>query len=197
MLPLVTRVERKLLTCFEFLGTTGKLELVNSVLSSLPSFYMSTLSLYQGIIDQLDKYHRHCLRKKSEISQNCPTIAAWSLICKPKDKGGLGVTDLKLQNECLLLKFLDIFLNKKDVPWVHLVWESYYDSAFPPAKFRDCSFWWRDCLKLLPKFKEISTSPLKNGSTIKVWTDTSHDQPLHHSLPHLASFAKTLETSVQ
>jgi hypothetical protein len=102
-----------------------------------------------------------------------------------------------LQNECLLLKFLDIFLNKKDVPWVHLVWESYYDSAFPPAKFRDCSFWWRDCLKLLPKFKEISTSPLKNGSTIKVWTDTSHDQPLHHSLPHLASFAKTLETSVQ
>jgi hypothetical protein len=38
---------------------------------------------------------------------------------------------------------------------------------------------------------------LKNGSTIKVWTDTSHDQQLHHSLPHLASFAKTLETSVQ
>jgi hypothetical protein len=96
MLPLVTRVERKLLICFEFLGTAGKLELVNSVLSSLPSFYMSTLSLYQGIIDQVDKYRRHCLRKKSEISHNCPTIAAWSLICKPKDKGGLGVTDLKL-----------------------------------------------------------------------------------------------------
>jgi hypothetical protein len=97
MLPLVTKVERKLLVCSEFLGTAGKLELVNSVLPSLPSFYMSTLTLYQGIIDQLDKYRRHCLRKKSEISQNCPSIAAWSLICKPKDKGGLGVTDLKMK----------------------------------------------------------------------------------------------------
>jgi hypothetical protein len=152
MLPLVTKVERKLLVCSQFLETAGKLELVNSVLSSLPSFYMSTISLYQGIIDQLDKYKRHCLRKKSEISQNCPTIAAWSLICKPKDKGGLGVIDLKMQNECLLLKFLDKFLNKKDVPWVHLVWESYYSPALPPTKFKDCSFWWRDCLKLLPKF---------------------------------------------
>jgi hypothetical protein len=116
MLPLVTRVERRPLICSDFLGTAGKLELVNSVLSSLHGFFMSTLSRYQGIIDQLDKYRRYCLRKKSKISQNYITIAAWSTISKPKGRGGLGVIDLKLQNECLLLKFLDKFLNRKDVP---------------------------------------------------------------------------------
>jgi hypothetical protein len=197
MLPLATKVERRLLICSDFLATAGKLELVNSVLSSLPGFFMSTLSIYQGVIDQVDKYRRHCLRRKGDISQNIPTIAAWSTICKPKDKGGLGVIDLKLQNECLLLKFLDKFFNKKDIPWVHLVWESYYDSDLPPAKSRDCSFWWHDCLKILQKFKDLSSCSLNNGSTILLWKDTWSEQPLANTLPHLASFAKTLDISVQ
>jgi hypothetical protein len=64
MLPMVTRVERRLLVYSEFLGTAGKLKMVNSVLLSLSGFHMSTLSLCQEIIDQLDKYRRHCLRKK-------------------------------------------------------------------------------------------------------------------------------------
>jgi hypothetical protein len=72
----------------------------------------------------------------------------------------------------------------------------FYDSALPPAKSRDCSFWWRDCIKLLHKFKEISSCPLKNGSTIMLWKDIWHDQPLQHSMPHLASFARSMEISV-
>jgi hypothetical protein len=40
---------------------------------------------------------------------------------KPKDKGGLGVIDLTLQNEALLLKQLDKFYNKKNVQWFNLI----------------------------------------------------------------------------
>ena len=45
---------------------------------------------------------------------------------KPKDKGGLGVINLRLQNDVLLLKQLHKFYNKEDVPWVRLVWDAYY-----------------------------------------------------------------------
>jgi hypothetical protein len=49
------------------------------------------------------------------------------------------------RNEALLLKQLDKFYNRKDVLWVHLVWDSYYASKVPhlcpPIKG---SFWWRD-----------------------------------------------------
>lgn len=44
----------------------------------------------------------------------------------PKDKGGLEARNLYLQNDALLLKHLDKFYNKVYIPWVHLVWNSYY-----------------------------------------------------------------------
>jgi hypothetical protein len=47
--------------------------------------------------------------------------AAWKMVTRPKDEGGLGALDLKSQNEALLLKNLLKFFNKVDIPWVHLV----------------------------------------------------------------------------
>jgi hypothetical protein len=45
-----------------------------------------------------------------------------------KNKGGLGVLNMKIQNQGLLLKFLDKFYNKKDIPWVKLIWSTYYQN---------------------------------------------------------------------
>jgi hypothetical protein len=76
-MPLVTSIERRLQTCSDFLSYGGKLEMVNSVLSSLPTFYMCTLKLYKGIIKPLDKYRRRCPFGEVEISQS--TIHLWQL----------------------------------------------------------------------------------------------------------------------
>jgi hypothetical protein len=35
--------------------------------------------------------------------------------------GGLGIVDFQKQNAALLIKFLDKFYNKGDVPWVQLI----------------------------------------------------------------------------
>ena len=35
---------------------------------------------------------------------------------KPKEKGGLGVLNLRLQNDALLMKHLSKFYNKADIP---------------------------------------------------------------------------------
>ena len=43
-----------------------------------------------------------------------------NLVMKPKDRG-LGVFNLTLQNEALLLKQLDKFYKKIDVQWVKLI----------------------------------------------------------------------------
>jgi len=37
------------------------------------------------------------------------------MVCKPKEEGGLGVLDLQKQNEALLMKKLDKFLNRRDI----------------------------------------------------------------------------------
>jgi hypothetical protein len=58
-------------------------------------------------------------------------FAAWNMICKPNNKGGLGILDLKLQNRALLLKYLDKLYNNRDLPWVKLFWETHYTNSVP------------------------------------------------------------------
>jgi ubiquinone/menaquinone biosynthesis C-methylase UbiE len=50
------------------------------------------------------------------------SLAAWLLICKPKQKGDLGTIDFHIKNKALLLKLLHKFCTKAVVPWVKLVW---------------------------------------------------------------------------
>lgn len=54
------------------------------------------------------------------------------MVCREKREGGLGVIDLKTQNEALLIKNLHKFFNREDIPWVSLVWEKYYDNGRLP-----------------------------------------------------------------
>jgi hypothetical protein len=60
-MPLVTRIERRLVNTSNFLTQGGKLQLVNSVLSSIATFYMCSIKVPITILNQIDKYRRHCL----------------------------------------------------------------------------------------------------------------------------------------
>jgi hypothetical protein len=39
---------------------------------------------------------------------------------------GLGIIDFQKHNAALLMKFLDKFYNKAEIPWVQLLWSEYY-----------------------------------------------------------------------
>jgi hypothetical protein len=93
--PLTGRIERRLLSIASFLSYGDRLVLVNSVLSSLPTYYMLTLMLPVGLLDVIDRARRHCLwRRKDKEKMN--SLAAWDMVCRPKSKGGLGIINLKL-----------------------------------------------------------------------------------------------------
>jgi hypothetical protein len=51
-LPLVTRCERRLINTLMLLSQAGKLKIINSVFTSLPTFFMSTFSLHVTIRDK-------------------------------------------------------------------------------------------------------------------------------------------------
>jgi hypothetical protein len=92
------------------------LQLVNSVLSSLPTFYMCAVKVSVFILNQIDKYMRHCLWRGGDINGCKAPLASWKLVTRPKRKGGLGVIRLRLQNEALLIKNLHKFYSKADLP---------------------------------------------------------------------------------
>lgn len=118
------------------------------------------------------------------------------MVCKPKEEGRLGILDLKKQNEALLMKNLDKFLNRKDISWVSLIWEKHYANGKLPSHIKKGSFWWRDVLKLLDPFKSFSTVIVQNSQTCLFWQDTWVQQPLHLQYPELYSFAQNKLISV-
>jgi hypothetical protein len=125
LMPLVFRLERRLTSISHFLSQGARLHLVDSALASMPIYFLCSLSLPPGIIKALDRILRQCLWR-DDIDTPKQSLAAWEMLTKPKDKGGVGLVNFKKNNEALLMKYLDKFYNKADIPWVSLLWDSYY-----------------------------------------------------------------------
>jgi hypothetical protein len=171
--PLVSECERRFVAFSSYLSEAGRLEFTNAVLTALPTFAMSSFLLPKTVIKQIDKCRKHCLCKGSDISSKKPSKAAWPLVCLPKPEGGLGVLNLSVQNESLLLKHLHKFYNRAPIPWVQLVWTRYYSRNKLPVTgvtFRG-SFWWRDILKLTDQFKGIAMVSVRDGKSCFLWHD--------------------------
>ena len=135
-LPLVTKCERRLQGTSIFLSQAGRLQMTNAVLTALPMFHMCTFLLPQTVIDQIDKYRKHCLWRGSDINAKSHPKAAWSMVCLPKSERGLGVLNLKTQNEALVLKNLHKFYNNVDTPWVQLIWDKHYQNGKLPSHIK-------------------------------------------------------------
>jgi hypothetical protein len=71
----------------------------------------------------------------------------------------------------MLIKFIDKFYNKKDVPWVHLIWFSHYQGRIPHGEKLYGSFWWRDVLKQVDNFRGVALVSHARGNTSLFWTD--------------------------
>lgn len=111
---LITKCERRLVSISTFLSQAGRLELTNVVFSA--TFSMCSFLLLKTTIKHIEKFRKHCLRRGSDVNNKHPPKAAWPMVCLPKEEGGLGVLNLKTQNESLLLKHLHKFFNRADIP---------------------------------------------------------------------------------
>lgn len=85
--PLICRIERKLSAGSMYLSYSGRLQLVNSVVSSLPTYYMCTLKLPKSVMAIMDKFRKNFLWRGSDINAKGYNMAAWELVTVPKDKG--------------------------------------------------------------------------------------------------------------
>ena len=78
--------------------------MVNSVITPTVTYAMCSMNLPVGVIENIDRSRKQCLWRGNNATKKGGNLAAWSLVQKPKDKGGLGVINLRLQNDALLLK---------------------------------------------------------------------------------------------
>src|SRR6185312_8122149 len=95
----------------------GRIVLVNSVLGSLPIYYMSSILLPKKAVEALDAKRRAFLWTGEERCHGSSCLVAWTGVCQPKEFGGLGVKNLTDMNHCLLLKFVHKLHDPEPLPW--------------------------------------------------------------------------------
>lgn len=192
---MLQRIESRLLSSSTLLSSGDKLTLIRSVFTSMPTSFMCTLTIPKTVLKHTITYLMNCFWRKYGTQDRGSALISWEQVCKPKSHGGLGVLDLHTHNKSLLMKFLHKFLNKSDIPWVNIIWESYYRNSLPGERMVG-SFWWKAILKLLPTFRQLHVCKAGPGNTIRVWADRWQDIPLQMQYPELFSFAINREATL-
>ena len=82
----------------------GRLILINSVLTSMPMFLLSFFEVPVGVRKRLDFYRSRFFWQSDDLKRKY-RLAKWDIICRPKDRGGLGIENLEVKNRCLLSKW--------------------------------------------------------------------------------------------
>ncbi|KAK1649992.1 hypothetical protein QYE76_067797 [Lolium multiflorum] len=85
----------------KLLSHAAKLELVKSVLASIPLYLLSVIKFPKWAITLINSQMAHCLWDNYE-GHHKYHLANWGLVTRKKEFGGLGIPDLAEMNLCLL-----------------------------------------------------------------------------------------------
>lgn len=86
------------------LTRAGRLTLVNSVLSYITVYHMTSFPLSKWAIKRIDRLRRNFLWKGSEQARGGHCLVNWPRVCRTKRLGGLGIKDLSCLNRALRLR---------------------------------------------------------------------------------------------
>jgi hypothetical protein len=145
---------------------------------------MSTLDVPKTVIKAIDKSCRAFFWTGEDSCHGSKCLVAWDVVQAPKDKGGLGVKDLELQNLCLLMKFINKLFTRDNTSWKEWLLRS--ASSFDTPITGYSSFLWRIINDELNTFRSITFVKVNNGTATSFWFDHwMLDGPListHHAL---------------
>ncbi|GKV30486.1 hypothetical protein SLEP1_g39289 [Rubroshorea leprosula] len=93
---------------------------------SLPYlFFMSLFLAPNCMVSELIRIQRDFLWGGAELKRKIPWVS-WEMVCRSKEKGGLGVTDLRRRNWALLGKWWFRLGDGGESLWKQVVWDKYY-----------------------------------------------------------------------
>jgi hypothetical protein len=101
----------------------GRLTLINSMLSSLPMYIMSFFPIPRSVLKKLDYFGSRFYWQGDEQRKKY-RLAKWSVLCQPKDQGGLGI---HTKDMALLSKWLFKLLTS-DETWQQFLQNKYLGS---------------------------------------------------------------------
>ena len=107
-----------------YLSKGGRLTLLKSTLSSLPTYYLSLFTILVVVANRLEHIRRNFLWGPSKECFK-HSLVAWEKVCSPLEMGGLGIRKLVHFNQALLGKWLWKFGQEGTHLWKRVVATKY------------------------------------------------------------------------
>jgi len=177
--PIIKKCERTLSKWKQrHLSFGGRVTLIQSVLNSIPIYFLSIFRIPKKVEDKLVGLQQRFLWGGGPDNNKIAWIK-WDKVCLPKEKGGLGEKDISTFNLALLGKWRWNLFQQEGHLWAKLLESKYggwrgLDEA--PVCTKE-SMWWRD-LKLAFQTSQHGQELKKgiqwrvgSGDRIKFWED--------------------------
>lgn len=119
--PLIDKVTNRLPTWKgRFLNKAGRLRLMNTVLSSIPTYFLTVFAPKKWAVKRIDKIRRGFLWEGAESASGGHCLVNWQKVKRPKKLGGLGVLDLEPFSQALRMCWLWLQWTDPDRPWARM-----------------------------------------------------------------------------
>jgi hypothetical protein len=184
-----------------YLSKGGRLTLIKSTLSNIPTYYLSLFHIPVRVAKRLEKIQRDFLwgGKGDEFKIH---LVNWSKVCMSTEAGGLGVRNLIQFNRALLGKWLWRFANEREASWRKLV-EAKYDTMRGGWCSKEVGGShgvgvWKNIRKGWDAFQQYVSFEVGNGSRVSFWHDVwCGERPLKNVFPALFTIACAKEAMVE
>lgn len=154
------------------LSFAGRLQLIQSVLYSIISFWASVFPLSKGCVEDLEKMLNAFLWSGAPDSARGAKVA-WESVCTAKESGGLGLRRIAGLNTVYGIKLLWNIFSGSDSLWVAWVKRHYIPpNLFWTADFTTVGSWiWRWLMTLRDLARPFLLTHLVSGRNTSFWHD--------------------------
>jgi hypothetical protein len=83
----------------------GQTTLVKAVLTSVVIYFITVLDVHMDVLMKIDSLRRDFLWSTCDKVSGGKFKVNWDMVCRPKDKGGLGILNLKKFTAALRLRW--------------------------------------------------------------------------------------------
>jgi hypothetical protein len=138
-----------------------------TVLTNMVLYMISFFLLPKGVLHRLD-YYRSRFFWQEDSEKKKYRLVKWSVVCTPKDQGGLGIHYLQVKNTTLLGKWLYKLLTESGMWQTLLKWKYVGSKALSQVSWKQGdSHFWAGLMATKPKFFRFGIFLIKDGSQIR------------------------------
>ncbi|RVW42464.1 putative ribonuclease H protein [Vitis vinifera] len=181
----------------QYLSKGGRLTLLKSTLSSLPTYFLSLFVIPKKVCARLEKIQRDFLWGGGAL-ENKPYLVSWKAICATKKEGGLGIRSLSTFNKALLGKWLWRLANENESLWKQIISSKYdlQEGGWCSKGVRDRYGVgvWKAIRNGWENFRSHSRFIIGDGTRVKFWKDLwCGNQALEEAFPILFNLSVNKE----